>query len=67
VVGVIGYGIGVGLASGLGTLAAKGGLAFLLPWQVLVLTAIAIIFICLAASALCVSRVLKLEAAAVFK
>ncbi|MFT3686838.1 MAG: ABC transporter permease [Phycisphaerales bacterium] len=67
VVGVIGYGIGVGLASVLGTLVAKGGLAFLLPWQVLVLTAFAIILICLAASVLCVSRVLKLEAAAVFK
>lgn len=67
VVGVIGYGVGVGLAAGLGTLVARHGLAFLLPWQILVLTALAIIVICLAASVLCVSRVLKLEAAAVFK
>ncbi|MBY0309057.1 MAG: ABC transporter permease [Phycisphaerales bacterium] len=67
VVGLVGYGIGIGLAAVLGTLVARGGLAFLLPWQVLVLTALAIILICLAASVLCISRVLKLEAAAVFK
>lgn len=67
VVGLIGYGIGVGLAAGLGTLVAKGGLAFLLPWQILVLTAGAIMVICLASAGLCLHRVLKLEAAAVFK
>lgn len=67
VVGVIGYGIGVGMAAGLGTVVAKGGLAFLLPWQILVITAVAILLICLAAAALCLNRVLKLEAAAVFK
>jgi len=67
VVGVIGYGIGVGLAAALGTAVAKGGLAFLLPWQILALTAVAIVVICLASAALCLNRVLKLEAAAVFK
>jgi len=67
VVGVIGYGIGIGLAAGLGTVVSEGGLAFLLPWQVLALSAAAIVLICLAASALCLNRVLKLEAAAVFK
>jgi putative ABC transport system permease protein len=67
VVGVIGYGIGVGMAAILGTAVSKGGLAFLLPWQILVLTAVAIVLICLAAAGLCLNRVLKLEAAAVFK
>ncbi|HYD01711.1 MAG TPA: ABC transporter permease [Phycisphaerales bacterium] len=67
VVGVIGYGIGVGLAAALGTAVAEGGLAFLLPWQILALTALAIVVICLASAALCLNRVLKLEAAAVFK
>lgn len=67
VVGVIGYGIGVGLAAGLGTLVAKGGLAFLLPWQVLAVSAVAIIIICLASAALCLKQVIGLEPAVVFK
>lgn len=67
VVGVIGYGLGVGMASVLGTIVAKGGLAFLLPWQVLVLTAVAIMFICLISAGLCLQRVAKLEPAVVFK
>lgn len=67
VVGLIGYGIGVGLAAGLGTLVAKGGLAFLLPWQVLVLSAAAIIVICLSSAALCLKQVIGLEPAVVFK
>lgn len=67
VVGLIGYGIGVGLAAGLGTIVAKGGLAFLLPWQVLAISAVAILLICLGAAALCLKQVISLEPAVVFK
>jgi putative ABC transport system permease protein len=67
VVGVIGYGIGVGLAAVLGTLVAKGGLAFLLPWQVLAISGGLILLICLGSAALCISTVLRLEPAVVFK
>lgn len=67
VVGVIGYGIGVGLASFLGSIVAKAGLAFMLPWQVLAISAALILIICLGSAALAMTRVLKLEPAVVFK
>ncbi|MFN9131556.1 MAG: ABC transporter permease [Phycisphaerales bacterium] len=66
-VGVLGYGIGLGLGSLLGQLVASAGLAFRMPWQVPVLCGVAILIICLIASALSITRVLKLEPAIVFK
>jgi putative ABC transport system permease protein len=69
VVGAIGYGIGVGLATLFGMLAERvlPLLAFYLPWQVLVLTGLAVIVIALVSSVLSIHRVLVLEPAAVFQ
>ncbi len=68
-VGVIGYGVGVGLATLFGIVAQRTMplLAFFLPWQVLVLTGVAVVLISLASSVLSIRRVLVLEPAAVFQ
>jgi len=69
IVGVIGYAVGVGLATVFGILALKAMplLAFFLPWQVLALSGVAMIFIVLLASLLSIRRVLVLEPAVVFQ
>jgi putative ABC transport system permease protein len=69
VVGGIGYGIGVGLATLFGIVVQRAMplLAFFLPWQVLVLTGVAVVLISLASSVLSIRRVLALEPAAVFQ
>jgi putative ABC transport system permease protein len=69
VVGGIGYGIGVGLATFYGIFAQRALplLAFFLPWQVLALAAAAMVIIVLLASLLSVRRVLVLEPATVFQ
>jgi putative ABC transport system permease protein len=69
VVGGIGYGVGVGLATVFGIVVQRAMplLAFFLPWQVLVLTGIAVVLISLASSVLSIRRVLVLEPAAVFQ
>jgi putative ABC transport system permease protein len=69
VVGGIGYGIGVGLATLFGIFIQRETplLAFFLPWQVLVLTGAAVILISLVSSLLSIRRVLVLEPAAVFQ
>jgi putative ABC transport system permease protein len=66
-VGVIGYGLGVGAASLFGFLLRNTELAFLLPWQLLVISATAVILICLAAAFVAIHKVVKLEPAIVFK
>ena len=66
-VGVIGYGLGVGLASLFGLLTKNSELAFLLPWQLLAVTGVAIMLICVASSLLSIHKVIKLEPAIVFK
>jgi putative ABC transport system permease protein len=65
----IGYGVGVGLATGYGIFAQREMplLAFFLPWQVLALTAAAMIVIVLLATLLSVRRVIVLEPAVVFQ
>lgn len=66
-VGLLGYGLGVGLAGAFG-LAAKGTeLAFYTPWQLLPITGCAIVLICALASLLCIRRVVRLEPAIVFR
>src|SRR3954463_7618205 len=45
-VGAIGYGLGVGAASGFGFLTKNTELAFLMPWQLLAISAVAIALIC---------------------
>lgn len=69
VVGAVGYGLGVGLATLFGFVASTAMplLAFFLPWQVLAMAAGAMILIVAAASLLSVRRVLVLEPAAVFQ
>lgn len=73
VVGVLGYGIGVGLSALFGWKAATGWqgqpteLAFFTPWQLLPTTAAAIVLICVLASLLSVQRVIRLEPAIVFR
>ncbi|AMV39769.1 ABC transporter permease [Planctomyces sp. SH-PL62] len=72
IVGAIGYGIGVGLSTlfGFKTLDRWGNpteLAYFTPWQLLPITAAAILFICMLASLLSVQRVVCLEPAVVFR
>jgi putative ABC transport system permease protein len=66
-VGAIGYGLGVGLASLIGLLAGASELAFRLPGWLLVANAGAIITICVIASVISIYKVVKLEPAIVFK
>jgi len=66
-VGVIGYGLGVGLASLFGFATRNSELAFYLPWWMLGVSAAAIILICVAASLLSIKKVIELEPAIVFK
>jgi len=67
-VGVIGFGIGVGLASWFGTVVPKKTpLAFVMPWQLLFVSASAVVVICVLAATLSIRKVIKLEPAVVFK
>ncbi|MBL8799879.1 MAG: FtsX-like permease family protein [Planctomycetia bacterium] len=68
VVGSIGYGLGVGLAALFGELThGSAKLAFFMPWQVLLVTAGAVLAIVMLASLLSIRRVLVLEPAIVFR
>ena len=68
VVGGIGYGLGVGAASAWGMLVGgRTQLAFRLPWQLLVVSAVAVLVICLSSAALSIRKVMKLETAVVFR
>jgi len=67
IVGIIGYGLGVGLASLFGLLAGNSELAFLLPWQLLAVAAGAVLLICMASALLSIRKVISLEPAIVFK
>jgi putative ABC transport system permease protein len=64
---MLGYGIGVGLAALFGMATQGSELAFYTPWQLLPLTAGAIVVICILSSLLSVRRVLVLEPAIVFR
>lgn len=65
----IGYGLGIGLATLFGMLVMKAVplMAFFLPWQVVVITGIAVLAIALAGSLPSIRRVLVLEPASVFQ
>jgi putative ABC transport system permease protein len=68
VVGVLGYGLGVGLAALFGVVADRQDLlAFWMPWQVLALTGGAVLLIMILSSLLSVRRVLVTEPAIVFR
>jgi putative ABC transport system permease protein len=66
-VGALGYGIGVGLGAATGKYMESTGLAFSMPWQIPVLTALAILLASLLAALLSLMQVFKLEPAVVFK
>jgi len=67
-VGVVGSGLGVGLAAVFGG-GSRGvtRLAFFMPWQVLAITAVAVFFIVLLASLLSIRKVLVVDPAIVFR
>lgn len=63
----VGFGLGVGAAALSGKLLAASDLAFQMVWQVPVFGGLAILLCCLVAALISITRVLKLEPAAVFK
>ncbi|MEX0669261.1 MAG: ABC transporter permease [Pirellulales bacterium] len=67
-VGIVGYGVGVGLAAlfGVGT-RSLSRLSFFMPWQVLAITAVAVLVIVLLASLLSIRKVLVVDPAIVFR
>jgi putative ABC transport system permease protein len=67
VVGLLGYGLGVGLAALFGWRVQGTELAFFTPWHLLPITAGAIVLICVLSSLLSVQRVIRLEPAIVFR
>ncbi|WP_435010654.1 ABC transporter permease [Tundrisphaera lichenicola] len=67
VVGFLGYGIGVGLAALFGERTKGGELAFYTPWQLLPITGVAVVLICILASLISVRKVIVLEPAVVFR
>jgi putative ABC transport system permease protein len=66
-VGAFGYGLGVGAACLFGVASQHSELAFRLPWQVLVLTAGAVLLICVGSALLSIWKVIRLEPAIVFR
>jgi putative ABC transport system permease protein len=67
-VGLIGYGLGIGGAALFGWFTKYNAkLAFLMPWQVLVITGGAVLVIILLSSLLSIRKVLVIEPAIVFK
>jgi putative ABC transport system permease protein len=67
VVGTIGYGLGVGIASSFFYLSRNSELAFYLPWQLLTVTGVAVTIICILAALLSVWKVARVEPAVVFR
>ena len=66
-VGVIGYGLGVGLASFTSYISSKSELAFKFPWQLLAISATAVTLICIISAIFSIQKVSKLEPAIVFR
>jgi putative ABC transport system permease protein len=67
VVGLLGYCLGVGLAAVFGILVRGTELAFFTPWQLLPITAAAVVLICILSSSWSLLRVVRLEPAIVFR
>lgn len=66
-VGLIGYGLGVGLASLIGYASQGSELAFRMPWQLLAISGTAVAIICTFTALLSIWKVVRLEPAIVFK
>ena len=67
VVGLVGYGLGVGIASTFYFVSKTSELAFKLPWQLLIISAGAVTFICIFAAILSMRKIVALEPAVVFR
>lgn len=67
VVGFIGYGLGVGAAAFFGQMTKGTELAFYMPWQLMAVSAVAIVLISVVTALISVRKVIRLEPAAVFK
>lgn len=61
------FGLGVGIASLMGIFIVKTDLAFLMKWQTLVMTGVAMLVVGILAAMLSLIKVLRLEPAVVFK
>jgi len=67
IVGVVGFGLGVGVMSAFFSILPEGRAPLLLLWQIPVIVFIAITFICMATALLSVWRVTRIEPAIVFR
>ena len=66
--GMIGYGLGVGIATFFGnTVLAKGQPPFWMTWQLLVFTGLVITVVCSVSALIGLRKVVTLEAAVVFR
>jgi putative ABC transport system permease protein len=66
-VGLIGYGLGVGLTALFGYAMRNSIMAFKFPWQLLVFSGVGVTLICVFAALLSIFKVIRLEPAVVFK
>jgi putative ABC transport system permease protein len=66
-VGSVGYGLGVGLAAFFGFATRHTEVAFLLLWQALLVSAGAVLLICMLSAVISIRQVMRLEPAIVFK
>jgi putative ABC transport system permease protein len=67
IVGLVGWGLGVGVASIFGFWIKNTELAFKLTWQILVVSGVAITIICALSALLSLRTVIRAEPAIVFK
>jgi putative ABC transport system permease protein len=63
----IGYGLGIGIASCMSFVAGRTELAFKMPWQLMAMSAAAVLSIGIASAFVSILKVLRLEPAIVFK
>jgi putative ABC transport system permease protein len=66
-VGLLGFGLGVGLTGLFGISTQNAPIAFFLTWQLLVVAGCAIIIICMLSAMLAIRKVIRLEPGVVFK
>jgi putative ABC transport system permease protein len=66
-VGMIGYGLGVGVASFTSIISKNSELAFRMPWQLLAISGTAVLLICVVSAIFSVLKVMRLEPGIVFK
>jgi len=67
VVGLVGYGLGVGVASLTQLLSTTSELAFRFPWQIMAASGTAVVVICLVSATIALIKVMRLEPAIVFR